>query len=367
MKQRAWCVFLALTLLFSMSASGFATPGTSSNPVITLRYIQDDYLPSIGNKAAAAADNRLSELFSHVQGLLGGSDLQLNEKALTRKVISRLNLRAASPGSVTLKQGSSLTLGQGSSVQLVSGAAAFDRGVLTDATAGRDVAPKGALEGMRLYFSLAAETKVKVTADAVVQIYGTYRITPPYEVMYKDLCDALMMMEIINTYELERNTTRMEMFIIFVTILGVKQEASAYPGTHPFTDVGWGPEYVAYLYDNGHTAGTGGGRFSPNDPGSVQQLCFILLKALGYRDRVDVFYETAVADAVKWGLFSQREVDILLSEEFTRDAMMYMTYYSLSARYKDSGERVIDRLIAVGQVKSEDAAKAHASVARKRF
>jgi len=165
---------------------------------------------------------------------------------------------------------------------------------------------------------------------------------------------------------LERNTTRMEMFIIFVTILGVKEEASVYPGDHPFNDISWGSEYVAYLYANNHTAGTGNNRFSPNDPGSVQQLCFIMLKALGYRDGMDVTFATAVDDAVRLGLFSRREADILQSESFTRDAMMYMTYYSLFAEYKTGG-RVIDNLIGIGQVRQADAEMAFASVTRNRF
>ena len=360
MKRRGWRVLLTLALLCPASASA------ADHAVVTLRYIDDVYLPSIQAQAAAAAEKRLDALLPR-PGFPSGGGMPFNDKALTRKIMSRLSFRASSPGSVTLKGGSALTLGQGASVQLVSGAAVFDGGILTDITAGRDAAPGAGLEERRKYVSLDGETKIKTGSSAVVQIYGSYRVTPPYEAMYKDLCDALMTMEIINTYELERNTTRMEMFIIFVSILGVKQEASSYTGAHPFTDVGWGPEYVAYLYDNGHTAGTGGGKFSPNDPGSVQQLCFILLKALGHKADADVAYATAIDDAVRLGLFSRREVNILLSEEFTRDAMMYMTYYSLSATYKDSGERVIDRLIENGQVKSENAGKAYASVTRKRF
>jgi hypothetical protein len=93
----------------------------------------------------------------------------------------------------------------------------------------------------------------------------------------------------------------------------------------------------------------------------------MMLRALGYIDGVDVRYETAVADAVRLGLFSQREADVLQSDVFTRDALMYMTYYSLFARYKDSNDRVIDRLMAGGLVKREDAAAAYNSVTRRRF
>jgi hypothetical protein len=70
---------------------------------------------------------------------------------------------------------------------------------------------------------------------------------------------------------------------------------------------------------------------------------------------------------VRYGLFSQREVDILSREEYTRDALMYMVYYSLSAHYRDSGETVLDRLIAGGLVRRADADRAFASVTRERF
>jgi len=87
---------------------------------------------------------------------------------------------------------------------------------------------------------------------------------------------------------------------------------------------------------------------------------------LGYQDGVDVRFDTAVDDAVRLGLFSRREADILSSESFTRDAMMYMTYYSLFAEYK-SGGRVIDNLIEIGQVSKADFDRGAASVGRKRF
>jgi hypothetical protein len=367
MKKQVLCVLLALTLLLSTTAS--AMPGTHENPVVTLRYIEDDYLPSVYQKAALAAERRMDSVFADITGLLGNNgNMPLNEAALIRKIVSRISQLAPSSGAIGLKAGSVLTLGQGASLIPVSGSSAHRGGVLTNSTAGQDVAAGSVLLHRNRYFGLSEETSVKITSDAVFLLQGGYRVTPPYVPMYTDLCEALMMMEIINTYELPRITMRTEMFIIFITILGVKDEASATAGTHPFTDCPeWFEPYLIYLYDNGHTAGTGNNRFSPDDTGSVQQLSFILLKALGYQDGIDVSYASAVNDAVRLGLFTRRELEILQSEEFTRDAMMYMTYYSLFARYKDSGERVIDRLIRVGQVKQADADRAFTSVWRSRF
>jgi hypothetical protein len=362
--KRLSCLILIAALLFPAPASA-GLPGTEGNPVVHLRYIEDVYIPSIGTKAAEAAVRHTDSMLSALRGLLGGDNL-VNEDALVRRVMSRLTFQANGMERLPLQAGSVLHLGQGSSLVLISGGVSLDSGVLTDLTAGRDVPAGTALERQREYVCLGSETRFRVTEGSSVIFGGAYRIIPPYAVMYEDLWKALVTMEIINTRELERNTTRMEMFIIFVTILGVKDEASVYPGTHPFTDTRWGDEYVAYLYANNHTAGTGNNRFSPNDPGSVQQLCFIMLKALGYQDGTDVRFATAVDDAVRLGLFSQREIDILQSESFTRDAMMYMTYHSLFAEYKTGG-RVIDHLIDIGQVRKPDADIAFASVTRGRF
>jgi hypothetical protein len=355
---------LILTVALLCPAAVSALPGSEDNPVVTLEYIEGVYLPGIKDKAVSSTNSHMNGVFAGVRSHLGGN--ALSEEAFVRKVMAQLNFRSNGPERLTLKSDSRLTVGLGTSFILLSGGIAHSLGTLTNLTAGRDAVSGTALAQYNEYVGVSDETTVRVTADAEILLTGTYRIVPPYTAMYKDLCDALMMMEIINTYELERNTTRMEMFIIFVTILGVKDEASVYQGTHPFTDATWGQEYVAYLYANNHTAGTGNNRFSPNDPGSVQQLCFIMLKALGYQDGADVSFATAVDDAVRLGLFSRREVDILQSDGFTRDAMMYMTYYSLFAEYKTGG-RVIDNLIEIGQVSRADFERGVASVSRDRF
>jgi hypothetical protein len=373
MKQRVLCVVLSGLLLLAVPAS--ATPGSANNPVVTLRYLEDTFLPNVTTKTntayAAYANSRFNTVRSQAQVLLGrvnAAGSADGHRALTRNVMKRLSFRTAGPATLLLRPGAALTLGQGTSFQVHnSGAVYHDSGTLVNTSLGRDVRSKALLPARNRFISLSSGTTVVAAGNATVTVTGSYRITPPYVPMYKDLCDALMTMGIVNTYQLERSATRMEMFIIFVTLLGVKPEASSYPGGHPFTDVAWGHEYVAWLYANGHTAGTGGGRFSPDDPGSVQQLCFLMLRALGYRDGIDVTFATAVSDAVRHGVFSQRELDILLSENFTRDALMYMTYYSLGATYKDSSLTVLDRLIASGQVRKPDADRAIGEVTRKRF
>jgi hypothetical protein len=363
MKRRIGCCILALALLASASVT--AVPGTATDPVITKLYIEEEFFPSIKAKAQSAASGSLDFASAQVQLLINTRGQEFNQAALARRVMGRL--RFTGNGSVTLKAGSVLTLGRGTNIQPVSGTMRLGDGTLVNLTAGRDVNTGSTVPRYNRCAALHTGVTVNVITDVTVHIHGSFRVEPPYAVMYKDLCDALMAMGIINTYQLERNTTRLEMFIIFVTLLGVKDEASSYNGTHPFTDITWGNEYVAWLYRNGHTAGTGGNRFSPDQPGSIQQMCFIMLRALGYRDGVETTYNTAVRDAVRYGLFSQREIDILSRDGFTRDAMMYMTYYSLFATYRNSDQTVLGRLTANGQVDKAASDKAIADVRRIRF
>jgi hypothetical protein len=366
MKRRVFCISAALTLLFSMTAS--AVPGTPENPVVTLRYLEDSYLPSVRTKASAAAGRKMDEFFALPRNQLSGFSQPMNMAALERKVVSRINFRADASGELRLKAGSALTLGQGARFHIISGSASHRSGTLTNASAGRDAAAGSALTVRNRYAALSAETGIRIDTDTVMFIQGSYRITPPYVPMYKDLCDALMIMGLINTYELARITTRAEMFTVFTRLLGAEAEAAAAPVDHPFADSpNWFDANLSYLYNRGLTTGTSRTAFSPDHPATVQQMCTILLRALGYRERIDFTYQSAVSDAVRLGLFTERETDILRSEEFTRDTMMYMIYYSLGAEYRGTDETMLELLIRLGQVDRSDAEKARATVVRKRF
>ncbi|MDR1669829.1 MAG: hypothetical protein LBR76_07720 [Oscillospiraceae bacterium] len=364
MKKRVGCVLLAAALLCAAGAS--AAPGMTDDPLVTKRYIEDLYIPSIREKASLAVDARFSEAFAQAQALLDTIPaVPLNGRdAVARKALSRVNLFAGSPVKIQLAKGTILTVGMGASVRLLSGGAEHKTGVLADATAGQGAA--GALAERHLYLCLDEEASLKATADASVMLSGGYRVTLPYVPLYTDLCEAMVKMGIVDTYELERESSRLEMMVIFLVLMGVRGESDTYAGTHPFTDVPvWADRNVAYLYNNGYIAGTGGDRLEPTRPSSVKQTCFLMLKALGYTDGADISFATATDDAVRLGLYSRRELDILSADEYTRDTLMYMTYYALFAGYKNGG-RVLDRLTEKGLVDWSAAERAVAAVTRQR-
>ncbi len=331
MKRRTCCILLAAALLCAAGAS--AAPGTADDPIVTKQYLEQTFIPSIHDMAATAVDERFSETFARLQTLLDQTGTPVTEQgtdAIIRKALSRISLFAGNPGKIRLNKGTVLTVGLGASVQLLSGGAAQKSGVLIDATAGREAS--GALEERHLYFCLDEEVSLKASSDAVVTVSGGYRITLPYVPLYTDLCDALIAMGVVDTYALERESSRLEMMVVFLVLMGARAESDSYGGAHPFTDVPvWADRNIAYLYNYGYVTGTGGSQLSPTRPASVQQTCFLMLKALGYIDGVDTTFATALDDAVRLGLFSRRELDILRSDEYTRDTLMYMTYYALFA------------------------------------
>ncbi len=366
MKRRVCCVLLAAALLCAAGAS--AVPGTADDPVVTLQYLEQVYIPSIYEKAAAAVDTFFTGTYERVQTLFDWLNTpQTNAHdtdSLARKVLSRIGQFAAAPVQIELKQGTTLTVGTGASVRFLSGVAAHKSGTLVDATAGHEAV--GALEERHLYLCLDGDASLKASTDAVVTVSGGYRVTLPYMPLYTDLCDALVAMGVVDTYALERESSRLEMMVVFLVLMGARAESDRFTGSHPFVDVpAWAERNVAYLYTYGYVAGTGGNQLSPTRPASVQQTCFLMLKALGYIDGVDTTFATALDDAVRYGLFSRRELDILRGDEYTRDTLMYMTYYALFAGYKNGG-RVLDRLIEKGQVDWGAAEAAVNAVTRQR-
>ena len=371
-RLRPLCVLLAVLTVF-LTASA-AVPGAGDDPVVSLSYINKTYLPDISARTKAKTSDYMkanltdaSGLLKEVQALSVPGGIKDMARTLAGAVASRLTKFAPHDRLETLKNGAVIEGGLGTTFTVLSGSAVHTGPVLIDVTTGKDLTSGGAPAARHKLMCSAGKAGLRVTSDsAVIMVSGYYRITAAYSPKYADICKALITMGVVGDYDLDRVSRRQEMFIVFLTILGEKAQAEAYGTKHPFNDVAWGHNFVAYLYDKSYTAGTGGAAFSPNMAGSVQQMCFLFLKALGYTDRVDMKYETAVDDAVRLGLFTKNEVAMLSVGEFRRDQMMYMCYYALHARYKNSADTVLDRLIRSGFTTRAAADTAVASVTRTR-
>lgn len=165
-------------------------------------------------------------------------------------------------------------------------------------------------------------------------------------------------------YELDRQATRIEVAVMVVRLLGQEENAAAAyeAGTiaHPFTDVpGWAGHHVAYLYTNGLANGASATEFGSSDLCSAQMYCAYLLRALGYSDKDggDFKYDEALAFAKQTGLADS----VLLSDTFTRDSLVAVTYQALATNVKGGDDSLLSKLIKSGAV---DAASAE-NISRK--
>ncbi|HWP79474.1 MAG TPA: transglutaminase domain-containing protein [Candidatus Acidoferrum sp.] len=107
-------------------------------------------------------------------------------------------------------------------------------------------------------------------------------------------------------FELERAPNRMELAVMFVRALGLEEEALAYAGTCPFTDVPlWAAGYAGVLYDNGLAKGYGDGIYGAGDTGSARDYATFLLRAMGYsEENGDFHWETAADTAADMGFLA---------------------------------------------------------------
>lgn len=95
-------------------------------------------------------------------------------------------------------------------------------------------------------------------------------------------------------FELDRSPTRHEAVTMLVRLLGKVEEAKAQSWTTPFVDVaGWARPYVGYAYTNGLTSGTSSNTYSGEEDVSAAQYLTFVLRALGYKDGADFYWETA--------------------------------------------------------------------------
>ncbi len=125
-------------------------------------------------------------------------------------------------------------------------------------------------------------------------------------------------------FELDRAPTRIELAVMFVRALGLEDEALAYTGENPFTDVPeWAVGYTAVLYNYGYAKGYGDGLYGSNDLGTERDYATFLLRAMGFSETGgDFTWESSVDVARQIGF----AVD---SETFLRGDVAEMTLRAL--------------------------------------
>lgn len=152
MKRNIWITRLACMLLIAGTIAGVAIavgdPGTQSNPLVTL-----DYLNKAIEELSLAVDKKIEEKADEILGRMGDS--------------------GAVFAAVTVDSGKDLYLTSGSQMVLRTGSAISIGGIL-DATEGEITS--GELKENRIYIAMGEDHKITVSGTVTFLVLGGYSI-----------------------------------------------------------------------------------------------------------------------------------------------------------------------------------------------
>lgn len=154
--------------------------------------------------------------------------------------------------------------------------------------------------------------------------------------------------------ELDRNATRAEACITILRLLGKESKANYQQNQHPFSDVpAWASNGVGWLYESYLVNGVSDTYFGAQDIATVQQFSAMLLRVLGYDDKVgDFSYDGAVQKAVECGILTK---SMAAYYELSRENMIEMCYNALNTVIMNSTRTLIRKLCDERAVNKERA------------
>ena len=150
-------------------------------------------------------------------------------------------------------------------------------------------------------------------------------------------------------YDLDRQPNRAEGITMLVRALGAgDQEGTA--KNHPYTDVpAWANGVVSYAQKKGLTKGVSATKFGADSPVTTAMYLTFMLRALGYQDGTDFFWDTPWDAAVKAGVLPAQTDWITL----TRGEMVRITTAALFAPVKGTSTPLWQQLVSQGRFTAE--------------
>lgn len=355
--KEAVALFLIGAILSGIVTVGAAEAGTAGNPLISLDWLRETFIPGAISDGENEVDKDTEDLENEIQNL----GPQGSEQRVKRSDM------------LWLESGSMLTVLAGE-LSLSSSS----QGAVVDTTAGSEVTLEDgqaivnnhrylAAEASRIAFSVKSDT-------AVVRLSGNHEVKPSGEIDYNAMADSLNAMGMFrgsdvpygSGYDLESAPTRIQGLVMFLRLLGEEQAALSYPGSGiTFADVPeWALPYVAYAYDKGYTKGQEIDEqwrviFGSEAPLAARDYVTFLLRALGYTDGNGFQWETAITDARGLGVLTEGEEEKLTNQPFLRAQVAYLSFIVLSAHTAGGeGETLLNQLTTSGSVSAAAASSA---------
>lgn len=248
---------LAVTVL---ATAAMAAGGDSSDPLISLNYLQTTFTTKATSSIDTALDKADQAAYAKAEAALRSTiaAAEANVGAQRADVFTESRL----------KQGDVLSGTTGLQVIVLAGSVnvQFSSGAVVDVTTGSEVKSGAALAENHRYL-VAEDTTALFTVTgktAVVNYCGFYSIASSSSVDYPAMAASLKTLTLFRGsdtgygegFDLEKAPTRMEALIMLIRLLGEESEALSCTAYQPFTDVpDWALPYAAYAYSKGYTNG----------------------------------------------------------------------------------------------------------------
>ena len=333
--------FLLPLCILAAAAVWALAAGDAADPLASLSYLNGTFS---------------SLLDSRVDALLDASDQALLESGGDGSLAAET---AAAWTETRLKRDDTLVGTTGANVLLLagSGQVTYASGAVVDATTGT-VAASGSTLNIRHRYIVAEDTSASFTVTsktAVVDYQGSLSFSYSSAVDYNAMASALKALHLFKGsytgygegFDLEVAPTRLQALIMFIRVLGEEEQALAWTGTTPFTDIAKGTDtekYVGYAYSMGYTNGYSATQFKPSAAVNASQYTEFVLRAMGYSSAANTDLSDTLARAQAAGVLTSGEVSMLKTDKFLRAELVYISYYALDAALPD-GSRTLGELL----------------------
>lgn len=335
MKKRALLPVLFLLLSGVCIYYAAATGGSSDDPLISLSYLNGTFTNTVQQRIAALRSGASASAAD-------SADVWTEARLKSGDVLS------GSTGTCVLPLAGGMTV-------------SFSSGTVVDATSGAEVSSGSAL-AVRHRYLVAEDTAADFTVSgktAVLDYQGPYSLSYSSATDYNAVGEALKTIHLFrgsltgygSGFDLEVSPTRLQALIMFIRLLGVEDEALAYTGTTPFTDIQSGSEpaqYVGYAYSKGYTNGYTKTTFRPSQKVNAYQYVEFVLRALGYSSTGTTDLTGTLDRAVSCGVLTAGEKTVLARDSFLRADLVYVSWYALDAQVSGTGQTLRQALLSKG-------------------
>lgn len=288
------------------------------------------------------------------------------DAAVDARLDSALLQEDAGPAAWTealLKQDDVLELSTGDGVLLLAGSGRLtcSAGAVVDVTTGTVIPSGESLTVNHRYLAAedAAASVLITSKTAVADWQGSCALRPSMATDYNAMASALKALHLFQGsytgygqgFDLEAGPTRLQALIMFIRVLGEEEEALAWSGSCPFTDVQAGTngaKYVGYAYERGYTNGYSATQFRPSSPVNARQYTEFILRALGYSSAANTDLSDTLDRARSAGLLTEGETAMLQRDPFLRAELVYVSYYALETRISGTDRTLAEALMDKG-------------------